>query len=191
MYCQEPMGTNGPANYWLGSCDLSGGSSGGPWLQPLDNGSGPVISVNSWGYTNRSGMAGPKLHDNSAQLLFDVATFSDLASADRGFVVDPNDPPTPTTTTTTTTATTTTLPDGITLIVDNYKYRGEKVANLTWDGAIGGLVDVYRDGVLVEGTDNDGYYEDWTGMKGGGFNSWQVCESGSTSSCSEVITVGW
>ncbi|MCH7584195.1 MAG: hypothetical protein IH941_03435 [Acidobacteria bacterium] len=189
MYCQEPMGTNGPANYWLDSCDLSGGSSGGPWLQPLDNGSGPVISLNSWGYTTRSGMAGPKLHDNSAQLLFDVATFSDIASADRGFVVDPNDPPTPPTTTTTTT--TTTLPDGITLIVDNYKYRGEKVANLTWNGAIGGLVDVYRDAVLVVMTDNDGYYEDWTGMKGGGFNSWQVCESGPTSSCSEVITVGW
>ncbi len=90
MYCQEPMGTNGSANYWLPSCDLSGGSSGGPWLQPLDAGSGTVISVNSWGYTTRSGMAGPKLHGNSAEGVFFLALDTSLLSADRGFVFDPN-----------------------------------------------------------------------------------------------------
>lgn len=63
MYCAENMTTEGSVNWWLPSCLLSGGSSGGPWVQSMDKtaGSGPIISVNSWGYTNRSGMAGPKL----------------------------------------------------------------------------------------------------------------------------------
>ena len=57
----EGLGTEGSANYWLGRCDMSGGSSGGPWVQPMDEatGVGPVFSVNSWGYTTRAGMAGP------------------------------------------------------------------------------------------------------------------------------------
>lgn len=185
MYCQETMGTNGSANYWLDSCDLSGGASGGPWIQPLDGGNGPVISVNSWGYTTRSGMAGPKLDGTSALTLFEVALFSDLATSSRGVVVDADNPPT-------STSTTTTFPDpgGITLIVDNYKYRGEKRANLTWTGAIGSAVDIIRDGSFVTETANDGGYQDLTGLAGGGFNTWQVCQAGSTV-CSQVITVGW
>jgi len=189
MYCQETMATNGSANYWLDSCDLSGGASGGPWLQPLDAGNGSIISVNSWGYTTRSGMAGPKLHGTSASTLFDVASFTDLASTSRGVVVDANNPPTSSTTTTTTS----TLPDpgGITLDVDNYKLRGEKNANLTWTGADGTTVDILRDGVVVATTDNDDYYVDSTGLKGGGLNSWQVCETDALTSCSAVVAVSW
>ena len=48
MYCQETMGTNGSYNYWLDSCGMTGGSSGGPWMQPFDQGNGTLISVNSW-----------------------------------------------------------------------------------------------------------------------------------------------
>jgi hypothetical protein len=56
MYCAEDMTTiNGTINWWLPSCGLTGGSSGGPWVQPLSGGSGPIISVNSWGYTNSPG----------------------------------------------------------------------------------------------------------------------------------------
>lgn len=73
MYCAEDMTTEGSANWWLPSCGLSGGSSGGPWIQPLSNGSGPIISVNSWGYTSRPGMAGPYLHNTSAQCLYIMA----------------------------------------------------------------------------------------------------------------------
>lgn len=70
MYCAENMmasapGTNGSVNWWLASCELSGGSSGGPWVQPgtasWNGDGGNIISVNSWGYTNSPGMAGPKL----------------------------------------------------------------------------------------------------------------------------------
>ncbi|OOZ35399.1 hypothetical protein BOW51_11385 [Solemya velesiana gill symbiont] len=83
MYCAEDMTTEEAAsinytNWWLPSCGLSGGSSGGPRVQPMDTetGSGPVISVNSWGYTSSPGMAGPKLTSGSstADCLFVIAT---------------------------------------------------------------------------------------------------------------------
>jgi hypothetical protein len=75
MYCAEDMTTEGPGNWWLPSCGLSGGSSGGPWVQRMDIalGSGPVISVNSWGYSNSPGMAGPKLSGTSAECVFTMA----------------------------------------------------------------------------------------------------------------------
>lgn len=213
MYCQEAMGTNGSANYWLDSCGLTGGSSGGPWLQPLDGGNGSMISVNSWGYTTRSGMAGPKLHGNSAQLLFDVSTFTDLASPARGFVIDPANPPVdpgptptpdptptagPTPTpdptpapTSTPVPTPTPDPTGISLTVDHYKNRGEKTADLAWSGASGDDVLVLRDGNVVATTENDGLYTDRTGAKGGGSNTWQVCEVAPSTTCSEVVVVSW
>ena len=69
MYCAQDMAIQGLVNWWLPSCGLSGGASGGPWVQPATAGTtaggGPVISVNSWGYTSQPGMAGPKL-DTSA-----------------------------------------------------------------------------------------------------------------------------
>ena len=87
MYCAEDMTTEGSVNWWLPSCDLSGGSSGGSWVQPIDSntGSGPVISVNSWGYTNSSGMAGPMLHITGAECVFTMAKttyFNTISSVD-------------------------------------------------------------------------------------------------------------
>ena len=75
MYCAEDMITEGADNWWLPSCELSGGSSGGPWVQPmdLDAGSGPVISLNSWGYTNSPGMAGPMFAGTSTECVFTMA----------------------------------------------------------------------------------------------------------------------
>ena len=80
MYCAEDMTTESSYNdWWLPSCGLSGGSSGGPWVQPMDItiGSGPVISVNSWGYTNTPGMAGPRLSGTSAECVFTMAKTTD------------------------------------------------------------------------------------------------------------------
>lgn len=76
MYCAEDMTTEGAVNWWLPSCLLSGGSSGGPWVQPMDEdtGSGSVISVNSWGYSSSSGMAGPKLVGTSASCVYGHAS---------------------------------------------------------------------------------------------------------------------
>jgi hypothetical protein len=84
MYCAQDMTTNGPANWWLGSCRLSGGSSGGAWVQPMNTstGSGPVISVNSWGYTVGAGMAGPKLYGTSASCVFTEAKSAPMDTPD-------------------------------------------------------------------------------------------------------------
>jgi hypothetical protein len=74
MYCAEDMTTiNGTINWWLPNCGLTGGSSGGPWVQPMSGGSGPIISVNSWGYTNSPGMAGPKFYQSSTSCVFGMA----------------------------------------------------------------------------------------------------------------------
>jgi hypothetical protein len=92
MYCAEDMTTEGTVNWWLPSCGLSGGSSGGPWVQPLNGGTGPIISVNSWGYTGSPGMAGPKLSGTSASCVYNAAalrTFPDSpADGDAGYAID-------------------------------------------------------------------------------------------------------
>ena len=81
MYCAQHMTTiNGTINWWLPSCGLTGGSSGGPWVQPMSGGNGPIISVNSWGYTNSPGMAGPKFYQTSTYCVFGAATTTSFAS---------------------------------------------------------------------------------------------------------------
>jgi len=85
MYCAEDMTTtNGTVNWWLPSCGLTGGSSGGPWVQPMTAGSGPIISVNSWGYTNSPGMAGAKFYQTSASCVFASATSTVFANIPGG-----------------------------------------------------------------------------------------------------------
>ena len=75
MYCADNLAQESAVNWWLGNCGLTGGSSGGPWSQPFNTstGNGPIISVNSWGYTGQPGMAGPKLAGTSASCVFAVA----------------------------------------------------------------------------------------------------------------------
>ncbi len=80
MYCAEDMQQLDQANWWLDSCGLSGGSSGGAWMQPFTGGTGSLISVNSWGYTGQPGMAGPKLSGNSASCVFGLAKSTAFAS---------------------------------------------------------------------------------------------------------------
>ncbi len=94
MYCAEDMTTEGDANWWLPSCDLSGGSSGGPWIQNMSGGTGDLISVNSWGYTTAPGMAGPILSGTSAECVFSRTkgtAFAVVSTADgqAGVAVDP------------------------------------------------------------------------------------------------------
>jgi hypothetical protein len=87
MYCSELTESESAVNWWLPNCDLSGGSSGGPWVQPMGpSGSGPIVSVNSWGYTTGPGMAGPHL-DTSAQCVFAQANNTAATPVNRGVVV--------------------------------------------------------------------------------------------------------
>ena len=89
MYCSEALGVQSAVNWWLGSCGLTGGASGGPWVEPMDTttGSGSIISVNSWGYTNQPGMAGPLLGASSqCTLAAAVASSGPMPSGSRGVV---------------------------------------------------------------------------------------------------------
>lgn len=88
MYCAEGLATDGGGEsdpLWLGQCGLSGGASGGPWVQPMgSNGSGPIVSVNSYGYGSQPGMGGPHLLAE-ASCVFGVAK-GGVTNTTRGFV---------------------------------------------------------------------------------------------------------
>lgn len=88
MYCAQTLGTTTalfPAGqWWLSACGLTGGSSGGPWMQT--NGSGPVFSVNSWGYSGSLGMAGPRFGGSSAQCLYNASQDPVLTPKQSGIV---------------------------------------------------------------------------------------------------------
>jgi hypothetical protein len=82
----------------------------------------------------------------------------------------------------------TVTPGGISLSASGYKDKGKNSVDLTWSGAAGGNVDIYRDGNLLTTTANDGSYTDATGTKGGQSFTYEVCEEG-TSTCSSPVTV--
>ena len=76
---------------------------------------------------------------------------------------------------------------GFTLSANGSKDRGRHVIDLSWSGAAGANVDVYRNGSLIATTANDGSYSDATGQRGGATYTHQVCEAG-TSTCSNTTT---
>jgi hypothetical protein len=52
-------------------------------------------------------------------------------------------------------------------------------------------VDVYRNGTLITTTANDGFYTDNTGQRGKGSYTYQVCEAGSSTECSNEADVNF
>lgn len=57
---------NANATYRLALCDMTGGSSGGPWIKSKTPGhNGVVFSVNSYGYRGVKAMHGPKFNDST------------------------------------------------------------------------------------------------------------------------------
>ncbi|HUH12731.1 MAG TPA: S8 family serine peptidase [Longimicrobiales bacterium] len=81
-------------------------------------------------------------------------------------------------------------PAGLTLSVNAYKVRGIQYADLSWSGAASTNVDVFRNGALIATTANDGAYTDSTGQRGGGSNTYKVCEAG-TSTCSNEAVASY
>jgi PKD repeat protein len=79
---------------------------------------------------------------------------------------------------------------GFSLSADGYKVRGRNTVDLTWSGASGSNVDVYRDGNIVVTTANNGEYTDNIGARGGATYVYEVCEAG-TSNCSNTATVNF
>mmetsp|Transcript_21193 Transcript_21193/g.44752 ORF Transcript_21193/g.44752 Transcript_21193/m.44752 type:complete len:716 (+) Transcript_21193:87-2234(+) len=78
-------------NLWLEDCGLTGGASGGPWIHNMDtNGIGTLISNNSWGFTNKVGMAGPPLRTSGgslAECLYEKAKSANDPGKDGGIIV--------------------------------------------------------------------------------------------------------
>jgi serine protease len=69
-----------------------------------------------------------------------------------------------------------------------YKIHGLQTVDLFWNGATSANIDVYRNGVLIVTTLNDGFYTDHINRTGGGTYTYRVCEAG-TGNCSNQVTV--
>jgi len=92
-YCAGEMSTKFGIktyeNLWIGVCEMTGGSSGGPWMINTDSeGRGTVVSVNSWGYTSSSGMAGPNLSTGEAKCMYEKAKSRSLDDFGGYIVID-------------------------------------------------------------------------------------------------------
>ena len=87
-----------------------------------------------------------------------------------------------------TTATPTPTPAPIMLSARGRKVGGINTVRLTWSGATSTNVDVYRNGVVIVTTANDGSYIDSTGDTGRAQYTYQVCEAG-TQTCSNSVRV--
>jgi hypothetical protein len=79
---------------------------------------------------------------------------------------------------------------GYTLSASGYKVKGVQHVDLTWAGATGTSVDVYRNNVKIVTTANDGAHTDNIGTKGGGNYVYKVCDAG-TSTCSNDANVSF
>ena len=75
-----------------------------------------------------------------------------------------------------------------TLSANGYKSKGVKKVDLTFNGAAGTNVDVYRDGSLIATTSASSTYTDSISAKGGGSYSYKACDEG-TSTCTTEQTV--
>jgi serine protease len=70
-----------------------------------------------------------------------------------------------------------------------YKVQGRYTVDLTWSGASGTNVDVYRNNVLAATTANDGFYT-YSSGQGHATYTYRVCNAG-TQTCSNNATVNF
>ena len=76
-----------------------------------------------------------------------------------------------------------------TLTARGYKVKTSLKAELTWTGVATSSLDVYRNGVKLLTTTNDGSHVDTIGRKGTGTWIYRVCDAGSSTSCSNEASV--
>ena len=88
------------------------------------------------------------------------------------------------------TPTPTPTPGPIQLRGQGKKVGGINTSRLKWRGATSANIDVYRDGVVIATTPNDGLYDDSTGTTGQASFMYGVCEAG-TQTCSNEVTVSF
>jgi V8-like Glu-specific endopeptidase len=92
VYCRggtvdDPYG----ADTWGVACDMTGGSSGGPWLVETTNpadGSGRVASLNSYGYSGLKYMFGPRFNADT-QAVYNAANVATPDQAGIDHIVVP------------------------------------------------------------------------------------------------------
>lgn len=75
VYCQGPIGEDALSDNrtWSMGCDMTGGSSGGPWLSGDVRTTGAVLrSLNSYGYSGIRNMYGPKF-DADTEAAYEAA----------------------------------------------------------------------------------------------------------------------
>ena len=89
---------------------------------------------------------------------------------------------------TTATATATATPGPIQLQGKGKKVGGINTSRLKWRGATSANIDVYRDGVVIATTPNDGLYDDSTGTTGQASFMYKACVAGSQT-CSNTVVV--
>jgi hypothetical protein len=85
-------------------------------------------------------------------------------------------------------AVTVTTPSSIVLNVRGWVDATKQYMALTWSGATGATVDVYRDGVFLRNELNDGKYTNSRNLPGASQCTYKVCEAGTTI-CSNEATV--
>jgi hypothetical protein len=78
-------------------------------------------------------------------------------------------------------------PGPITLSARKKKVQGINTVRLTWSGATSANIDVYRDGVVISTTPNDGLYDDSTGTTGQASFMYKACEAGSQTCSNDVV----
>jgi V8-like Glu-specific endopeptidase len=80
VYCQGPIGEdpNADNRTWSMACDMTGGSSGGPWLSGDYRSTSAVLrSVNSYGYSGVKNMYGPKFNADTRATYEAARTYAD------------------------------------------------------------------------------------------------------------------
>jgi hypothetical protein len=110
-----------------------------------------------------------------------VTVFTNGISSQSQFVLAATSTPSPTPTPT---------PGPIQLQGKGKRVAGINTSRLKWRGATSANIDIYRDGVVIATTPNDGLYDDSTGTTGQASFTYKVCEAG-TQTCSNSVTVNF
>lgn len=83
-------------------------------------------------------------------------------------------------------------PGSFSLTGEASKVSGRWRADLSWSGTSATQVDIYRNGTLLAAAvNNTGSFVDQTNFRGGGTLIYSVCEAGSTTTCSNEITLSY
>jgi subtilisin len=91
----------------------------------------------------------------------------------------------------TVTVTVTEAPPDYQFTATGRKVRGEKYVDLSWNtlAFASTSVDVWRNGLPIRSTGNDGFHTDGPLGKGGGTYHYFICETGNPDNCSNIATV--